>query len=47
MFSKTKSKNKKYFCKRGLKCLTNKNVLTGRKKKCLKIIVEQAATLEG
>ena len=47
MFSKTKSKNKKFFCKRGLQCLSNKNVLTGRKKKCLKISGEQAATLEG
>ena len=47
MFSKTKSKNKKYFCKRGLQCLSNKNILTGHKKKCLKVSGEQAATLEG
>ena len=47
MFSKTKSKNWKYFCKSCLQCLKNKNVLTEHKKTFLKINGEQAVKLEG
>ena len=37
MFHKTKSKNKKYFCKSCLQCFSSKNVLTEHKKVCLSI----------
>ena len=37
MIQKTKSKNKKYFCKSCLQCFTSKNVLTEHKKVCLSI----------
>ena len=47
IFSKTKSKNKKYFCKSCLQCFSNKNVLTEHKKIFLKINGEQAVKLEG
>ena len=47
MFSKIKSKNKKYFCKSCLQYFTNKNVLTENKKIYFKINVKQAAKLEG
>ena len=41
MFSKTKSKSKKYFCKSCWQCFSNKNVLTEHKKICLKISGEK------
>ena len=47
IFSKTKSKNKKYFCRSCLQCFSNKNVLTEHKKIFLKINGEQAVKLEG
>ena len=34
MFSKTKNKNKKYFCKSCLPCFSSKNVLTEHKEDC-------------
>ena len=37
MIQKTKSKNKKYFCKSCLQCFTSKNMLTEHKKVCLSI----------
>ena len=46
-FSKTKSKNKKYFCKSCLQCFSNKNILAEHKKICLKINGRQAVKLEG
>ena len=46
VFSKTKSKNKKYFCKSCLQCLSNKKILTEHKKICLKINGKQAVKLE-
>ena len=46
MFSKTKNKNKKYFCKSCLQCFSSKNVLTEYKKVCLKMNGEQAVKLE-
>ena len=36
-FHKTKNKNKKYFCKSCLQCLSSKNVLTKHKEVCLSI----------
>ena len=47
IFSKTKIKNKKYFCKNYLQCFSNENVLTDHKKICFKINGEQAVKLEG
>ena len=37
MFKKTKTKNKKYFCKSCLQCFSGKNVLNEHKKDCLLI----------
>ena len=37
MFHKTKTKNKKYFCKNCLQCLRSKNVLIKHKEVCLSI----------
>ena len=37
MFSKTKNKNKKYFCKCCIKCFRSENVLNEHKKDCLLI----------
>ena len=37
MFHKTKSKNKKYFCKSCLQCFSSENILTGHKEDCLNI----------
>ena len=37
MFNKTKNKNKKYFCKNWLYCLSSKNVLIEHKRDCLVI----------
>ena len=46
MFRKTKTKNKKYFCKSCLQCFSNENVLTKHTKDCLSIIGEQSVKLE-
>ena len=46
MFHKTKSKNKKYFCKSCLQCFSNKNVLTKHKELCLSINSAQSVKLE-
>ena len=46
MFCKTKTKNKKYFCKSCLQCFSNENVLTKHEKDCLIIIGEQSVKLE-
>ena len=46
MFHKTKSKNKKYFCKSCLQCFSSKNVLTEHKKVCLNINGAQSVRLE-
>ena len=45
MFQKTKSKNKKYFCKRFLQCFSSKNVLAEHKKVCLSINGTQTVKL--
>ena len=37
MFHKTKSKNKKYFCKSYLQCFSSRKVLTEHKETCLSI----------
>ena len=37
MFSKTKNKNKRYFCRCGLHCFSNENVLREHKENCLVI----------
>ena len=47
IFSKTKNKNKKYFCKSCLQCFSNKNLLTEQTKISLKLNSEQAIKLEG
>ena len=47
MFSKTKSKNKNYFCKSNLQCLSNKKGLGEHKNICLKINGKQAVKLKG
>ena len=46
MFNKTKSRNKRYFCKNCLQCFSNKNVLTEHKKDCLSINGTQSVKLE-
>ena len=46
MFPKTKNKNKKYFCKSCLWCLTSKNVLTKHKEVCMSINGAQSVRLE-
>ena len=46
MFSKTKNKNKKYFCKSCLQCFSSKNVLAEHKKDCLSINGTQSVRLE-
>ena len=46
MFQKTKSKNKKYFCKSCLQCFSSKNVVTEHKKVCLSINCAQSIRLE-
>ena len=37
MFHKTKSKNKKWFCKSCLQCFTSENVLIKHKEDCVSI----------
>ena len=46
MFHKTKNKNKKYFCKSCLPCISSKNILTEHKKVCFNINGGQSAKLE-
>ena len=46
MFNKTKNKNKKYFCKNWLHCLSSKNVLIEHKRDSLVINGKQNVKLE-
>ena len=46
IFHKTKSKNKKYFCKSCLQCFNNIKVLTKHKENCLSINSEQSVRFE-
>ena len=46
MFTKTKNRNKKYFCKSSLQCFSSKNVLIEHKKDCLVINGKQNVKLE-
>ena len=46
MFSKTKNKNKKYFCKSCLQCFSSESVLLEHKKDCLLINGGQNVKLE-
>ena len=46
MFSKTKNKNKKWFCKSCLQCLNSENVLNVHKKDCLIVNGCQGVRLE-
>ena len=46
MFHKTKSKNKKWFCKSYLQCFSSENALIKHKENCLSINSKQSAKLE-
>ena len=46
MFHKTKSKNKKWFCKSCLQCFSSKNVLIKHKEDCLSINGVQSVDVE-
>ena len=46
MFLKMKNKNKKYYCKSCLQCLSSKNVLAEHKETCLSINGAQSVRLE-
>ena len=46
MFHKTKTKNKKWFCKSCLLCFSSENVLTKHKEDCLSINGKQSVKLE-
>ena len=46
MFHKTKNKDKKWFCKICLQCLSSKNVLIKQKEDCLSINGKQSVKLE-
>ena len=46
MFHKTKSKNKKWFCKSCLQCFSSENVLIKHKENCLSINGKQSVKLE-
>ena len=46
MFHKTKSKNKKWFCKSCLQCFSSERVLMKRKEDCLSINGVQSVDLE-
>ena len=46
MFNKTKSKNKKWFCKSCLQCFSSENILNNHKKNCLLINGRQRIKLE-
>ena len=41
MFSKTKNKNKKWFCKSCLQCFSSENVLKEHRRDCLMIKVDK------
>ena len=46
MFPKTKTKNKKWFCKSCLECFSSANVLIKHKEHCLSINGKQSVKLE-
>ena len=46
MFHKTKNKNKKWFCKSCLHCLSYENILIKHKENCLSINDKQSVKLE-
>ena len=46
MFYKTKSKNKKWFCRICLQCFSSKNVLMRHKEDCLSINEVQSVKVE-
>ena len=46
LFHKTKSKNKKYFCKSCLQCFSSRKILTEHKEVCLNINGAQSVRLE-
>ena len=46
MFHKTKSKNKKWFCRSCLQCFSSENVLIKHKENCLSINGKQSVKLE-
>ena len=46
MFHKTKNKNKKWFCKTCLQCLSSKHVLIKHKEDCLNINGVQSVDVE-
>ena len=46
MFHETNNKNRKWFCKSSLQCLSNENVLIKHKEDCLSINVKQSVKLE-
>ena len=46
IFHKTKNKNKKWFCRRCLQCLSSENVFTKHKEDCLSINGKQSLKLE-
>ena len=46
MFHKTKTKNKKWFCKSCLQCFSSENVLIKHKEDCLGINGQQSINLE-
>ena len=46
MFCKTNNKNKKYFCKSCLQCISGKNLLTEHKEVCLSINSGQSVRIE-
>ena len=46
MFHKTKNKNKKWFCKSCLQCVSSENVLIKHEEDCLSINGQQSINLE-
>ena len=46
MFPKTKTKNKKWFCKSCIECFSSANVLIKHKEHCLSINGKQSVKLE-
>ena len=46
MFNKTKTKNKKYFCKNCLQCFSSENVLIEHRGDCLMVNGKQNVKLE-
>ena len=47
MFSRTKNKNKKYFCRRSLQCFSSENISINHKENCLVINGKQSVKLNG